>query len=89
MTAINRPAGQVSVVHEQTSAGMAPHVVATDGALTPLGYQQINDLSAAASLTVPAGARVALIVAKDQAVRWPWMCRCLITATCLPLSSSK
>jgi hypothetical protein len=36
----------------------------------PLGYQQIAVLTAATGLTVPAGARVALIVAEAQAVRW-------------------
>ena len=35
-----------------------------------LGYQQITSLSAAATLTVPAGATMALIVAETQAVRW-------------------
>lgn len=35
-----------------------------------LGYQQITSLSAAATLTVPAGATIALIVAETQAVRW-------------------
>lgn len=36
----------------------------------PLGYQQITSLSAAAGLTVPAGAQRARIVATTQAVRW-------------------
>jgi hypothetical protein len=35
-----------------------------------LGYQQITTLSSAASLTVPAGATLAIIVAEAQAVRW-------------------
>ena len=35
-----------------------------------LGYQQITSLSSAVGLTVPAGARLALIQAEDQAVRW-------------------
>lgn len=38
--------------------------------LVPLGYQQITSLSAATALTVPAGARLALIVAETQAVRF-------------------
>lgn len=35
-----------------------------------LGYQQITSLSAAAALTVPTGATMALIVAETQGVRW-------------------
>lgn len=35
-----------------------------------LGYQQITSLSAATTLTVPAGATLALIIAETQAVRW-------------------
>lgn len=35
-----------------------------------LGYQQITSLSAAAALTVPAGATTAVIRAEAQAVRW-------------------
>lgn len=35
-----------------------------------LGYQQITSLSAAASLTPPAGATLAIIVCEAQAVRW-------------------
>jgi len=35
-----------------------------------LGYQQITSLSAAASLTVPARATRALIIAQTQGVRW-------------------
>lgn len=37
---------------------------------TPRGYQQITSLSSAASLTVPSGAKRALIIAESQAVRW-------------------
>jgi predicted hotdog family 3-hydroxylacyl-ACP dehydratase len=35
-----------------------------------LGYQQITSLSAAAGLTVPAGATLAIIQAEAQIVRW-------------------
>lgn len=35
-----------------------------------LGYQQITSLSAAASLTIPTGATMALIIPETQAVRW-------------------
>lgn len=35
-----------------------------------LGYQQITSLSAAAGLTPPQGATMALIVAETQGVRW-------------------
>lgn len=41
-----------------------------DGSLTSTGYQQLTSLSAAASLTVPAGSRWALITPETQAVRW-------------------
>lgn len=37
---------------------------------TPLGFEQIDDLSAAEPLTVPFGAGVALLQAESQAVRW-------------------
>ena len=37
---------------------------------TPLGYQQITDLSVATKLTVPAGATVALIEAEAEDVRY-------------------
>lgn len=36
----------------------------------PLGYQQITTLSAAANLTVPVGATIAIIEVETQAVRW-------------------
>lgn len=35
-----------------------------------LGYQQITSLSAAAGLTIPTGATMALIIPETQAVRW-------------------
>ncbi len=38
--------------------------------MSALGYQQINDVSSAVTLTVPSGARRAKVVALDQAVRW-------------------
>lgn len=41
-----------------------------DGNIIPLGYQQITGLSSVQSLTVPAGARVAVIQAESQSVRW-------------------
>lgn len=52
-----------------------PMIVTTTGApagLTPLGYQQITSLGTAASLTVPAGATVALIEPNNSgtAIRW-------------------
>jgi len=40
------------------------------GKYRPLGYQQITSLSSATALTVPEGARAALIQAEDQNVRW-------------------
>lgn len=44
------------------------HVV--DGTLIPLGFEKVTGLSAVKALTVPAGARVALIQAEAQNVRW-------------------
>lgn len=41
-----------------------------DGDLIELGYQQLNTLSTAIGLAVPAGATIARIQARDQAVRW-------------------
>lgn len=38
--------------------------------MTPLGYQQITDLSAAVTLTIPAGARKAVVIATTKDVRW-------------------
>lgn len=38
--------------------------------LKPLGHQQITDVSAATSLTVPAGAQRALLCPQTQAVRF-------------------
>lgn len=37
---------------------------------TPLGYEAITGLSAAKTLTVPAGAVFALIRGEDQDIRW-------------------
>lgn len=36
----------------------------------PVGYQQITSLSAAAALTVPSGAQLAVIECETQPVRW-------------------
>jgi hypothetical protein len=41
-----------------------------DATLEPLGYQQITGLNTVKSLTVPAGARIAIVQAEDQPVRW-------------------
>lgn len=41
-----------------------------DGILTPLGYQQITALTAATALTVPAGARIAIIQPEAAGMRW-------------------
>lgn len=51
-------------------AGAHPQV--TDGDRKPLGYEQIADVggSPVSTLTVPAGARVAIIQATGQNVRW-------------------
>lgn len=47
---------------------MIQHTV--PGNLSPLGYEQVTSLSAAAALTVPSGARVAMVQAETQNVRW-------------------
>jgi len=52
------------------SAATSADVRTWDAKLKPLGYEQISDLSSEDSLTVPTGARAALIVAVTQAVRW-------------------
>lgn len=41
-----------------------------DSALQPMGYQQITSLGASTALTVPNGAKFALIQAEAQAVRY-------------------
>jgi hypothetical protein len=41
-----------------------------DGNLLPKGYQQITAPAAATALTVPDGARYALIKTETQAIRW-------------------
>ena len=38
--------------------------------LIPKGYEQLTSLATAATLTVPTDARIALIRAEDQNVRW-------------------
>lgn len=40
------------------------------GSVAPLGYQQLTSLASAAALTVPTGARWALLQAEDADVRW-------------------
>lgn len=37
---------------------------------TPLGYQQITSLSAAAALTIPTGTATAVVTPEGQDVRW-------------------
>ena len=40
------------------------------GDASPVGFEQVTSLSSAAALTVPTGAKVALINTEDQNVRW-------------------
>ena len=40
------------------------------GNIRPKGYQRITSLSASTALTVPTGARLALIEAEGVAIRW-------------------
>lgn len=40
------------------------------GNIRPKGYQRITSLTASTALTVPAGARLALIEAEGVAIRW-------------------
>lgn len=40
------------------------------GSLIPLGFQQITGMISATSLTIPAGATVAIIQAEAQNIRW-------------------
>lgn len=49
---------------------MANRVETVPGCSQPLGYQQITSLSSSTALTVPRGARFALIKAQTQNVRW-------------------
>lgn len=41
-----------------------------DGLLTALGYEQVTGLSTAKALTVPSGARYALLQAEGKNIRW-------------------
>lgn len=50
--------------------GATDGVMTAPAALTAKGYQQITSLSAAAALTVPTGATVALIQAETKDIRW-------------------
>lgn len=45
-------------------------ITAVSGSYLPLGYQQITSLSSSTALTVPTGARLALIQPETQGVRW-------------------
>ncbi len=57
---------------QATTAG-APAPVPTQtisGNLIPLGYQQISGPAGATPLNVPAGARIALLQAEGQPIRW-------------------
>ncbi len=45
-------------------------VLTVDGTLDPKGFEEITSLSSAQGLTPPSGARIALIQAADQPVRW-------------------
>jgi hypothetical protein len=47
-----------------------PNVNVLAGKYSPLGYEQVTSLSSAAGLTVPEGARMCIIQAEDQNVRW-------------------
>lgn len=64
--------GTVAVRHvlavNDTATDLNAAVV--DGNLTPMGYQQITSLTAAASLTVPADARIAVIQAEAGTLRY-------------------
>lgn len=50
------------------AADLADKTIA--GGLVPRGYQQITSLVAAAGLTVPSGAILAIIQCESQNVRW-------------------
>ena len=41
-----------------------------DAKLVPLGYQQITSLSSVSGLSIPSGARVCIIQANTQNIRW-------------------
>ena len=49
---------------------MAQNANVLPGKYSPLGYEQIADVSSAQTLTVPTGSRYALIQAVSQNVRW-------------------
>ena len=47
-----------------------PNVNVLAGKYRPLGYQQITDVSSAVGLTVPDGARLAIIQPQTVSIRW-------------------
>ncbi|WP_036012781.1 hypothetical protein [Robbsia andropogonis] len=57
---------------QATTAGAAAAVPmqTVSGNLIPLGYQQITGPTTSTALTVPTGARIALLQAESQSVRW-------------------
>lgn len=54
----------------EQASGQGADVPTAEATLKPMGYQQITSVSASTALTVPAGARIADIIAQTQAVRW-------------------
>jgi hypothetical protein len=60
----------VSGVQRSTAVSASDPLPTTVGNSTPVGYQKITSLSSATALTVPTGARIALMIPEGQAVRW-------------------
>lgn len=58
------------VFMQHADGGWSEHVVVSDANVDPLGYQQLDNLSTANSLTVPTGARIAIIQAEAHPIRY-------------------
>lgn len=54
----------------ESASGKGADKPTTEATLKPLGYEQITSLAASQSLTVPTGARLAVLICETQAVRW-------------------
>src|SRR5688572_19886228 len=66
-----RPSTSTAAYNEVTNSTPLPvSIVQGQSALSPLGYQQITDVSASTALTVPTGATFAIVTAETQAVRF-------------------
>lgn len=70
MKALSVAAGLFILLTARALADAAAPVTVIPYLATPLGYQQLTSLSAAAAFTAPSGATYCIFTAESQAVRW-------------------